>query len=133
MTMSHPPKNSPSMYSWGNVGQLEYSFNPWRKSSFSKMFIVSKGAFKDLSICTTLFENPHWGKSLVPFMKRRTFSDVTTLSKVVFSSGVNAAHFQSNEQRRKTSLTILTSMCITKQIIKKTEPQKDYKKIIEVG
>lgn len=89
--MSQPPKNSPSIYSWGKVGQLEYSFSPCLNSSFSRMFIVSKCTFKDFNICTTVWENPHCGKSLDPFINRTTFSDVMTLSIVVFSSGDNPA------------------------------------------
>lgn len=54
------------------------------------MFIVSKCTFKDFNICTTVWENPHCGKSFDPFINRTTFSEVTTLSIVVFSSGDNA-------------------------------------------
>lgn len=53
--------------------------------------MVSNGTLEDFSICTTVFENPHCGKSLVPLMNASTLCDVTTLSKVVFNSGVRAA------------------------------------------
>eukprot|EP01018_Ginkgo_biloba_P017514 Gb_08376 [translate_table: standard] len=54
------------------------------------MLKVSNGTFIEFNICTTVFENPHWGKSFVPFMKSTTLFDVMNLSKVSFSSGVNA-------------------------------------------
>ena len=35
VTMSQPPTNLPSMYTWGIVGQLEYSLIAWRISASS--------------------------------------------------------------------------------------------------
>lgn len=67
------------------------------------MFIVSKDAFKDLKICTTVFENPHCGKSLVPFINKTILFDVTTLSNVVFNSGVKA---ETNQNQKKPKLHI---------------------------
>src|SRR5690606_1881336 len=39
--MSEPPRNSPATYSWGMVGQLEYSLMPWRTSSSSSTLTVT--------------------------------------------------------------------------------------------
>lgn len=91
--MSQPPKNSPSMYNCGKVGQLEYSFRPRRNASFESTSRVSKGTFRDFNICTTVWEKPHWGKSLLPFMNKRTLWELTTLSSVDFNSELNPAYF----------------------------------------
>jgi len=53
--------------------------------SFSRMFKVSKGTFRDFNICTTVFENPHCGKSLVPFINRTILFEAITVSRVDFN------------------------------------------------
>ena len=73
------------------MGQLEYSLSAERMRSLSSTSTVSKGTLSCLRICTTVFENPHCGKSLFPFMNSTTLLDATTLSRAAFSSGVSAA------------------------------------------
>jgi len=79
------------------------------------MFIVSKDAFKDLKICTTVFENPHCGKSLVPFINKTILFDVTTLSNVVFNSGVKAETNQ-NQKKPKLHLRLNIHILICKSV-----------------
>jgi hypothetical protein len=88
--MSHPPKNSPSIYSCGNVGHSEYSFKPCRKDSSSRMLTVSKGTCKLLRICTQVLENPHCGNILLPFMNKTTLFSLRYLSNASFNCGVRA-------------------------------------------
>ena len=85
--MSHPPKNSPSRYTWGKVGQSEYTFMPARKPSSSRMSTVSNGTSMDLNTCTTVLENPQRGCSLLPFMNTTILFEETNLSIADFISG----------------------------------------------
>ncbi len=70
--MSLPPTNFPPMYTWGMVGQLEYSLIPWRIAGSARTFTSLNSAPHSLRICTARWEKPHWGKLFVPFMKRTT-------------------------------------------------------------
>jgi len=81
------------------------------------MLIVSKGALRDFNICTTVFENPHCGNSLVPFIKRTTLLEVTTLSNVIFSSGVNAVN---THKQRDIEIEAYQHVNISKQKAKET-------------
>jgi len=87
MVISHPPKNSPPMYSCGNVGQLLYTFIPLLNCSLAKMSTSVNGTFMLCKICTHVFENPHLGADFVPFMNNTTLFSVTHLSICNFSSG----------------------------------------------
>ncbi len=52
------------------------------------MFTVSYGTLRVLSTCTHVFENPHCGNILVPFMNRTTLLALKYLSIASFNSGV---------------------------------------------
>ena len=65
------------------------------------MFMDSKGTFRDFDIWDTVFENPHCGKSLVPFTNRTTLCEVTTLSNVDFNTGVNAGKLGVHRHRNR--------------------------------
>jgi len=92
MVISHPPKNSPPMYSCGNVGQLLYTFIPLLNCSLAKMSTSVNGTFMLCKICTHVFENPHLGADFVPFMNNTTLFSVTHLSICNFSSGPRFAY-----------------------------------------
>jgi hypothetical protein len=81
------------------VGQLEYSLSPCRSASLASTSSVSKGTSSERRICTTVWENPHCGKSLVPFMNSTTLCELTTLSRVACISGLSAAKHRTDRPR----------------------------------
>jgi hypothetical protein len=54
------------------VGQLEYSLMPSRTAGSWRTLTVSNFVPVSFKIWMTWAENPHCGKCLLPFMKRRT-------------------------------------------------------------
>lgn len=62
-----------------------------RSLSSARTSTVSNGTLADERICTTVFEKPHCGKSLVPLMKATTRCLATKSSRADLSSGVRPA------------------------------------------
>ena len=92
--MSSPPISSPSTYSWGYVGQSEYSFSPSRTSSSWSMSNVPYLASSESSISTICREKPQRGADGTPFMKSMTrcrLSSSFSRSSIVGGGGEAAA------------------------------------------
>src|SRR4051794_8114042 len=72
LTMSQPPRSSPSTKSCGIVGQFDSADSSWRMRGSGRMSTAAKGAPVDCRAATVRAEKPHAGISGVPFMKRIT-------------------------------------------------------------
>ena len=68
----------------GIVGQLEKSLMPWRIASSLSTSKVSYGVPTAFRIWTTVFEKPHCGNILLPFMKSITVLELIISSILSF-------------------------------------------------
>jgi DNA polymerase III epsilon subunit-like protein len=66
--MSQPPISSPLTYSCGNVGQFEYCLQPFADLGILEDVDVGELRADARSAATVWAENPHCGKSGVPFI-----------------------------------------------------------------
>src|SRR5689334_15621940 len=71
------------------VGQSEYSLMPARISGSCRTSTVSYGMPRRSRMATARLENPHCGKSAVPFMNRTTSFLLTMSAMRLEESGVD--------------------------------------------